>query len=587
MKITLVELPPTPNGKLFEEPAKDVYSFFYLPSRAIDHLNGIIRQQGFTDTYTVNPRMNKGNSEIITEEQLQTVYSSDVIGISAITRTIPQSYELAELIRKHNPGAKIVFGGPHATATPEESLDYCDFIVRNEGDITFPELLKRLEEDFDNPPLDDLKGISFRDATGNIVHNPAREFLDSALLTELPFPVFSKETLDKIRYFTINTSRGCPYECEFCSVVSHFGKQYRTMSVDRTVEHIKYIIDLKRGRDKYSIFFGDDHFAANIARTKELLRRIKTEIPDMPRWSAQVRVETARDPELLSLMKETGCFKVYIGFESIEAETLEAWNKRQDIEKIIHAVKAYHEADITIHGMFVFGSDYDRPATMKKTLKFANRMNIDTVQFVSLLPLPGTPLCKRYEEEGKILSKEWHKYSGHLVLIKPDKISPWELQKNMNRALKRFYSLPQAIRQLFRTDLSFRSWRSTTALRFIGIGVKFLGVREMREHLANLKAIKGIAQNLDRAYERWIGYWKGKMTALTLKAYEKRDLLLQEFKQFSKKASGMKEQYKEKYNRINHYFFDKSFSQIWEDIRKRFQHELERESVSPRTADYE
>jgi radical SAM superfamily enzyme YgiQ (UPF0313 family) len=587
MKIALVELPPTPNGKLFEEPAKDVYSFFYLPSRAIDLLNGIIRQEGFSDTYTINPRMNKGDSEIISEEQLRTIYSSDVVGISAITRTIPQSFELAGLIREHNPGAKIVFGGPHATALPDETLEYSDFVVRNEGDITFPELLHRLEDNFKEPALEELPGISYRNADGGIVHNPAREFSDSKLLTDLAFPVYSEETLDTTRYFTINTSRGCPYECEFCSVVSHFGNRYRTMSVDRTLEHIKYIIDLKKDRGNYSIFFGDDHFAANISRTKELLRRIKSDIPDMPRWSAQVRVETAKDPELLSLMKETGCFKVYIGFESIEVETLEAWNKRQDIEKITNAISAYHDADITIHGMFVFGSDYDRPETMNKTLKFANKMNIDTVQFISLLPLPGTPLYRRYEREGKILSKEWHKYSGHLVLIKPDRMSPWELQKNMNRALKRFYSLPQAFRQLFRTDFSYSNWRSNAALRFIGIATKFLGVREMREHLLNLKAIDGIAQNMDRAYERWIAYWREKMTALTLKAYEKRNLLLKEFTQFSKKASGMKEYYKEKYNRINNYFFDNSFSQIWETIRERFKRELENHGIAPQTADYE
>lgn len=477
-KVVLVELPATPNGRLFEEPAKDVYSYFYLPSRAIDLLKGILEGEGFSDITAINPRHNR-DREILSPEQVDLICSADVVGISSITRTIPQSYELAELIRGKNPDAVIVFGGPHATALPEEALEHGDYVVRNEGDITFPLLLKRLEANPQNPEVEDILGISYRMQDGTIKHNPQRPFLNSEELTALPLPVYSEETLEKASYMTVNTSRGCPYKCEFCSVVTQFGSRYRAMSVDRTIEYLRYIIDKKKGKGKVSIFFGDDHFGADIPRTKELLRRIQRDLPDMPRWTAQVRVETASDPELLELMKETGCFKVYIGFESINEETLKAWNKHQNREKIVKAIEEYHKAGITIHGMFVFGSDYDTPKSILETTRFANRHNIDTIQSVSLLPLPGTPLAAKYEKLKKILTKRWELYSGHLVIIKPALMKPKELQRAIIKGIRRFYNLPQIIKQFFRFKLG-RNWKSNISLRVIGTLVRISMIREIR-----------------------------------------------------------------------------------------------------------
>lgn len=477
-KVVLVELPATPSGRLFEAPAKDVYSYFYLPSRAIDLLKGILVKEGFSRVTAINPRHNP-KSEVLTEEQLKTIVSADVVGISAITRTIPQSYELADYVRKRNPKAVIVFGGPHVTALPEEALDHCDYVVRNEGDITFPELLKRIEANPESPEAEDVLGISYRGPDGTVRHNERRPFLTAEQLTELPLPVFSEAALKKSAYITVNTSRGCPYKCEFCSVVTQFGSTYRAMSVDRTIEYLRYIISLKKGKKKFSIFFGDDHFGANIPRTKELLRRIKTDIPDMPRWTAQVRVETASDPELLSLMRETGCFKVYIGFESINEETLKVWNKHQSRKKIVKAIEEYHKAGITIHGMFVFGSDYDTPKSIMETTRFANRHNIDTIQSINLLPLPGTPLAEKYEKAKKILTKRWDLYSGHLVIIKPALMKPRELQQAIIRGIRRFYSVPQIIKQFFRFNLG-KNWKSNIALRIIGTIVRLAMIREIR-----------------------------------------------------------------------------------------------------------
>lgn len=545
MKITLVELPATQNGNLFEKPAQDVYSLFYLPSRAIDLLRAILEEHGYTDIETVNPRFNK-RREVLSEEQLERLYASDVVGISSITRTIPQSYELADLIRENNPDAAIVFGGPHVTALPEEALEHCDYVVRNEGDLTFPELVARIAGDAGAPELENINGISYRDEEGNLVHTPNREFTSNEQLDALPLPVYDRDTLEKTRYVTINTSRGCPYKCEFCSVVSQFGSKYRVMSIDKTVDYIKHVIEEKKGTGKYSVFFGDDHFAANTSRTRELVKRIIAEIPDMPRWSAQVRVETAHDAELLRLMKQAGCFKVYIGFESIDEDTLKAWNKRQDLEKIKQAIRLYHKAGISIHGMFVFGSDFDTEETVKKTVDFANSMNIDTVQFVSLLPLPGTPLCKKYEEQNKILTKEWHKYSGHQVIVNPKNLSPYKLQKSMLSALRRYYNLPKALKQLFRRDKGI-SKGNNFVLRILGMALRYMSRQEVKEHAKGLKVVDRFIADINAEFDLYFSVPKMAVAKVQDRAKAKREEILRDFASFKRRMGDKLAYYTDKY----------------------------------------
>ena len=572
MKITLVELPATQNGKLFEKPAQDVYSLFYLPSRAIDLLRAILEDHGYADIETINPRFNK-RREVLSEEQLERLYSSDIVGISSITRTIPQSYELADLIREKNPEASIVFGGPHVTALPGEALEHCDFVVRNEGDITFPELVARIADAEGAPELADIRGISYRDASCSVVSTPDREFTSDEQLDGLPLPVYDRDTLEKTRYVTINTSRGCPYKCEFCSVVSQFGSKYRVMSIDKTIAYIKHVIEEKKGTGKYSIFFGDDHFAANTARTRKLLQRIIDEIPDMPRWSAQVRVETAHDAELLKLMKQAGCFKVYIGFESIDEETLKAWNKRQDLEKIKQAIRLYHRAGISIHGMFVFGSDYDTEETVRKTVDFANTMNIDTVQFVSLLPLPGTPLCRKYEEQNKILTKEWHKYSGHQVIVNPKNLSPYKLQKSMLSALRRYYNLPKALKQLFRTDRGI-SKRNNFVLRIMGMALRYLSRQEVKEHSRRLKIVDRFITDINAEFELYFGGPKRAVAKVQdrakAKARAKKEEILKDFAAFKTQMREKLTAYTETYRKTAPVvMLEQAYKGITEELRQR------------------
>ena len=258
------------------------------------------------------------------------------------------------------------------------------------------------------------------------------------------------------------TSRGCPFGCNFCSVTQMFGRRYRFRSVDNV------IAELKSHQLEY-VFFYDDNFAANPAHTKELLRRMIAE-KITPKWSAQVRIDIAKDEELLSLMREAGCVLVYIGLESINPKTLEALNKGQTPEEIEYAIAKIQSLGINIHGMFIFGTDQDDLATIGQTVRFAKRTGLATVQFMILTPLPGTHVFNEMEKNGRLISRDWGYYDAHHVVFQPKNMTSLQLQKQTIKAMLRFYSLPQIFKKLNQFDLwamivRAYGWRMTRQTR--------------------------------------------------------------------------------------------------------------------------
>jgi radical SAM superfamily enzyme YgiQ (UPF0313 family) len=199
------------------------------------------------------------------------------------------------------------------------------------------------------------------------------------------------------------------------------------------------------------VFFYDDNFAANKKRTKNLLKRIikeRNKTHHIQNLSAQVRVEVARDPELLDLMKEAGFTTFYIGFESVNPRTLKLYNKEQTLEDIKDSIKEIHKRSIKIHGMFVFGSDADGKETFKETLTFVKQNKIETVQFLIITPLPGTRHYKELDNEGRILCYEWERYDAFNAVFLPRKMSPYHLQLWTIKAMKSFYTIRRILKNL-------------------------------------------------------------------------------------------------------------------------------------------
>ncbi|MCR4322653.1 MAG: B12-binding domain-containing radical SAM protein [Candidatus Azambacteria bacterium] len=413
-------------------PDVNVFSGTPLPRLGTVLLCTILKKHG----YDV-----KSYVEVVKEIDLHGLLSADVVGISTTTSTAPRAYEIATMLRGE--GIAVFMGGPHVTYLPDEALAHCDFVLRGEADETILSFIAALES---GSGFNEIPGLSYR-VDDAITHNRMPPFYEN--LDLLPIPDLSvihgleKEPYKKLSITPVMTSRGCPFDCHFCSVTGMFGQKYRFRSKGKVIEELR----IHKDNGGTWVFFYDDNFTAHAKRTKELLREMIAQ-KLTPHWTAQVRVEVAKDKELIDLMRESGCHTVYIGFESINPATLKAYNKKQDLADIEACIKVLHKNNIRIHGMFVFGSDHDTKETIRETRRFAKKNKLESVQFLILTPLPGTGCYRDLEKQGRILTKDWSLYDAHHVVYEPTLMSPYELQSETFTAMKSFYSIWEIIKSV-------------------------------------------------------------------------------------------------------------------------------------------
>jgi len=459
MKITLIE----PRA-----PGIHVYSRFKLPRLGLPILGAVLERE-----LKIKPKIFVEDLGPIDWEK---VLTSDLVGLSSITSTALRSYQIIEKIKKKK-DIPVVMGGPHVTFMPEEALSRgADFVILGEGEESFLKLVKAMIEG--KSSFESIPGLAYR--TGNRIRiNPSAASPPS--LAELPWPDLRLiDSWTRMNILPLMTSRGCPFNCTFCSVTKMFGRRYRMRPVEDVVDELEFWLDQKKWK---SVFFYDDNFACNPDRTRSLLeeiikRRLKI------RWTAQVRVDVARDEELLALMKASGGYVLYIGLESINPRSLEKYRKNQTVEDIARAIRIIHKYRLEVHGMFVLGSDEDDRQTIEETVRFARRMKIDTVQFMVLTPLPGTETFLELASQGRLLEEDWSKYSGHHVVFRPKFLSAYELQKEAAiRAMRRFYSLWQC----WKFGLQFR-WRHLAIYTYARHAIK-QWLNQNRDFLRKLRLL--------------------------------------------------------------------------------------------------
>jgi len=425
MKIRLIE-PKSPGLNVFDRAL--------LPRLGLPLLGRLLAERGHDVRIYV---------ETLAPVNWADVAEAGLVGFSSTTSTTPAAYEMARRVR--DLGIPTVIGGSHVTFLPDEALNHCDFVVRREGQVTLLELVDALEGCTD---LAHIAGLSYRDAAGQPVHNPDRPPCTQEEFAALPAPdlrlIVGHERMTNV---PIMTQWGCPYACEFCSVIHMFGRRVRARSIEDV------LAELETYRDRGPVFFYDDNFVVDKSRTRALLRGMIERGLTSP-WSAQVRADVVYkdrrsgelDHELLGLMRDSGCGMVYCGFESVNPATLAAYNKRQDVRDIRDSIRAFHDYTIRVHGMFALGADTDDAGTFQRTVDFALQNEIDTVQFLVLTPSPGTPLYERMCAQGRLLTDDLSLYDGHHCVTQPALMSPYELQMGTYRAMARFYSVRYALR---------------------------------------------------------------------------------------------------------------------------------------------
>lgn len=484
--ITLVEINPTQFGILNGEPNFDEYSISTLPSRALPTLEGILRQDGWRDVQSINPVIH-GKNKRLTKDNLKRIYSSDFLLISSITRTSPQSMKLVELYKLKNPRGLAIAGGSDPTFRAEDWLNYVDVVVRKEGEKTLPILMNRLIEDLKN--LDDIEGIAFKKKGNEIIITPERKFLTSEELSNLPHPYYDEKTIKRAGVGVIETSRGCPNNCDFCGVTKFYGGEYRKKSVDYIIE------ELRRVKKSWKIlFYVDDNFVGNsnssMEKSLETLEAIANNGLIVKRAAAQVTIRAAKNNDLLKALKKAGIMKLCIGIESINDKTLKAFGKPYNSEQNKEAIKKLKDYGFWIHGMLMPGGDGDTIEYLEELSHWANN-NLDSVQYFPPGPLPGTSLTEQMEKEGRILTKNYSLYDGHSVVIRPknENLKPYELQEMINKMYHDFYSWKNSLKRLRKSVDKFSTIKLLLYTHMYKGIKKVLESPQARAHLEFLKSV--------------------------------------------------------------------------------------------------
>ncbi len=356
----------------------------------------------------------------LTDENVSTVdleKKVDLIGITALTYTAPRAYKIADAFRAR--GVKVVMGGIHPSALPEEVSQHADAVVIGEAEGLWPNVI----EDFKANKLQRV-----------YKHKKPPSLVD------LPIP--RRDLYAKGAYYFRNTlwaTRGCPYACSFCSVSSIFGRKYRCRAVDDITKEIDSLGGAK------TIAFMDDNIAGNPRFAKELFRAL---IPYKIKWVSQASVTIAKDDELLELAADSGCMDLAIGFESLSPASLATVGKKINVvDEYEDIIRKIHAHGIAIHAFFLFGLDGDDEDIFERTLDFAQRMKLETAQFAWPIPYPGTALFKDMDEAGRVVTKDWLQYESNLI-FEPKLMSRETLQQKRDWVWREFYNLPSIWKRL-------------------------------------------------------------------------------------------------------------------------------------------
>ena len=352
----------------------------------------------------------KHQVKIIEEEYMELDYEEecDVVAISCLTSNAYRGYRIADAFREK--GKKVVMGGIHPSLLPDEALEHADAVVIGEAEGVWEKLLEDIEND----------NLQKR------YHDPKPD-LDRYIPKDF-------STLSKKRMFNLiplQTSRGCPYDCDFCCVTDIFGKKIKLIPVEHVVR------DIRESGGRNFIFL-DDNIIGHKKYAKELFAAL---IPLKIRWIGQSSISFADDIELMKLAKQSGCKGLFIGLESVVETNTHQFTKLKSLEATKKSIRKILRMGIMIQASVIFGFDDDTQDTFKHTIRFLRKNRISMASINALTPYPGTSLFQKFKESGRLLHEKWEYYDHHTVVFRPKNMTPLELQIGKIKAKASFSKL--------------------------------------------------------------------------------------------------------------------------------------------------
>jgi len=381
-------------------------------------------------------------------EKINFEIETNLVAISTETFTARRSYQIAEEFRKR--GVPVIIGGYHATFCPDEVLEFADAVCIGEAENIWGEILADAEQ-------------------GNLSGKYQSEKLYDMKKYNVDRNIFDGKKYFKLAL--IEAGRGCNYSCNFCSITSFHGGNYKYRNVEDIVSEIKKL------NEKY-LFFIDDNMTGNFTYAKKLFEAL---IPLKINWVGQVTINIGSDEELLQLMKKSGCVGVLIGLESLNAKNLKSIKKKHnDISEYKNLLSKINKYNIAVYATFMFGLANDSISVVEETVKFVIDEKIFMVAFNHIIPFPGTPLYIEKDNSNKLLYEKWWlspEYRFGQAPFIPDCINSETLNDWSHRSRRTFYS----IFSILKRSVNFSSNSCNIQRICFYFGINFMLRREIAQ----------------------------------------------------------------------------------------------------------
>jgi anaerobic magnesium-protoporphyrin IX monomethyl ester cyclase len=361
----------------------------------------------------------------------------DVVGLHSDTTRFGSAMNLARQARAA--GTRVVMGGPHPCYALEDVMGSgaVDFVIKGEGEESFPHLLSAMADD---DGFETVPGLSFL-RHGQIASGPEpRRIRD---VDALPMPARHLLDLDRYRaarmagrtVMAVHTSRGCPFGCRFCSSTNFDGPQWRARSAESVLDEVQHLHDQCGAR---AIAFMDDNFTLNHSRLRDIAEGILRRNLDLHWWFFSRIDGVLRHPETFDLLARAGARSIFVGVEAAAVRTLESYGKGIVPEQAVEAVRLLQEKGYEVLASYILGAAHETPADIRATVRLACRIDSDTAQFTILTPYPGTPLYDDVKD--RIFDREWSHYDSIHSVFRLDHFTRRQIQIELMRAYATFYT---------------------------------------------------------------------------------------------------------------------------------------------------